>query len=117
MPDRMRSLNEYILTVEVPDVSTTDSAGYVIAPDAGKIVKAYSVTNATTTGTAVLTLSVDGGTDVTQTITIAAGAAGVMDSCVPADNNAVLHGSVIKVISNGGSTNAALARVTLVIRR
>ena len=51
MPDRMRPLNDYFLTVTMADCSTASSV-YVIAPDAGKIIKAFSVTDATTTGTA-----------------------------------------------------------------
>jgi len=115
----MRPLGDYYLTLEVPDVSTPSSAGYVIAPDAGTIVKAWSVIDTgIVTLDAVLTLSVDGGTDVTATITVAAAsAAGTMDSCVPLDNHYVNEGSVIKVISAGASTNASLARITLAIRR
>jgi len=113
----MRTLNDYFLIFYVPDISTTSSTGYVVAPDAGKLIKAYVVTDATTTGDAIVTFSVDGGTAITQTLTIAAGAAGVVSSCAPADNNAVLAGSAIKAISDGGSTNAALGCVVLVIRR
>lgn len=111
------TLLDYALTFEVADVSDTPP-GYVIAPFAGEIIKAYCVVEGTTNGAAVLTLNVDGGTDITQTISIASGGgAGDKDECTPADNNRVEEGSIIKATSDGGGSTAVLGRITLIIRR
>ena len=105
------------LTVRMADISTAGSV-YVVSPYAGTLSKAYSVIDgAIATADAVLTLNVNGGTDITQTITIAysGSAAGDVDSCIPADNNTVAVGNYIKITTNGASTNTVAATITLVI--
>lgn len=112
----MRTLNDYFLQLQIPTLETA-SSGWVVAPDAGKLIKAFVSSAATTDGTPVITFSIDGGTNITQTITMAAAAAGIDYSCVPADNNNVLEGSVIKATTDGAGTTGGLGFVTLVIRR
>lgn len=110
-------LSTKTLAVKMTDVSTAGSV-FVVSPYAGTLSKAYSVIDgAIATADAVLTLNVNGGTDVTQTITIAysGSAAGDVDSCTPADNNTVAVGDYIKITTDGASTNTVAATITLVI--
>jgi len=110
----------YTLNLEVPDISTQNSAGYVGVPIDGYVVKAYSVIAGAITGAdADITLS-DGTTDMTNgviTVANSGSAAGDVDSCTPTANNEVTAGDVIKAISDGASTNAVLVRITLVIKK
>ena len=111
-------LNTVVLTGRITDVSTVGSAAYATSPVAGTLSKIYTVLEGTiATADAVLTASIDGGTDITETVTIAydGSAAGDKDSCTPADNNTVAVGSVIKLITNNASTNAVGACVSFVI--
>ncbi len=112
--------DHYYLHTEVPDISTNTSAGYVVAPHDGYITKVYSaLAGAITVGDAELTVSV-GGTDLTNgviTIATSGSAAGDSDSCTPTGNNKVTAGQAIKIMSNGGSTDAAMARCTIEIKK
>ena len=110
-------LNTKVLTVRLPDVSTASSV-FVVSPYAGTLSKAYSVIDgAIATADAVLTLNVNGGTNISETITIAnsSSAAGVVDSCAPSVHNTVAVGDYIKITTNGASTNTVAATITLVI--
>lgn len=115
----MRSLNDYFLNAYIADVSTAGQI-YVVAPDDGYIVEAYSALNgAITIGNATLTLKI-GGTAVTGgtiTIATAGSAAGDVDSCTPTAANYVTKGSTIEIETDGGSDTAAAVMLTLVIRR
>jgi hypothetical protein len=119
----MRTHNDYFLYCVIPDVSSataTDNAAYVAVPDKGKLIKVFSTIDAAiTVADAELTITCGSQSAVTQTITIAqsGAAAGDVDYCVPADNNIVAEGDVIKIASDGGSTTQAAANITLVIRR
>jgi len=111
-------LNTKLLWGRVPDVSTAGSAALAVSPVAGTLSKIYTVLEgAIITADAVLTASVDGGTDVTETITIAtaSSAEGDVDSCTPADNNTVAVGSYIKLVSAGASGNVVGAPCVFVI--
>ena len=110
-------LNTYTLNVALNDVSTGSSC-FVVAPKAGTITNIHSVINgAITTADAVITANVNGGTNITDTITIAnsGSAAGVIDNCVPSDNNTVAAGNYIKLTTNGASDNAVSAVFTITI--
>ena len=111
-------LNTVVLTARLPDISTASSAAFVVSPVAGTLSKVYTVIHgAITVADATLTANVNGGTDVTNTITVAysGSAAGVVDSCTPGDNNTVAAGNYIKLTSDGGSTDACEATVSFVI--
>ena len=105
-------------TARIPDVSTAGSAAFAVSTVAGTLSKIYTGLEGTiATANAVLTASIDGGTNITQTITIAydGSAAGDVDSCTPADNNTVSVGSIIKLLTDNASTNAIGATVTFEI--
>ena len=109
-------LNTYVLNVSLDDISTASSC-YVVAPKAGTLTRIYSVIDGTIgTADAVITASVNGGSNVTQTLTIANGSnAGIKDDCTPADNNSVGAGQYIQLTTNGASTNSVSAVFSLVI--
>jgi hypothetical protein len=119
-PWNSRFEDYYTLELEVPDLSTENSAGYVAVPIDGYVVKAYSVlAGAVTVGNATITLS-DGTTNMTNgviTVAYSGSAAGTVDSCTPTANNEVSAGDIVKAISNGGSTDACLVRIVLVIKK
>ena len=112
-------LNQYSVECVIPDISTAGSF-FVTAPHAGDIAIWYStIDNAITVGDATLTLEI-GGTLVTgSSITVAqsGSAAGDVDSASPSAANTVTAGQAIEVITDGGSTTACRATVTIVITR
>jgi len=113
-------LNEVQLRIEIADVSTIGSVGYVVSPVAGTLTKVDTVLlGAIATAPAVITANVNGGTDVTVTTSIlhTSSAAGDVDTSTPADNNTVAVGNYIKLTSSGASTNAvgAIAYITITL--
>ena len=111
--------NEYSLTGYLADVSTAGQI-FIVAPDAGEIVKIASVINGT-----IATADVDftakiGGTAVTGgviTATASGSAAGDVDSTVPTAANSVTAGQAIEIETDGASTNTVEAWFTVTIRR
>jgi len=103
------------LNAVISDISGANAV-YFPCPVAGTIVRVDSVVTGDPGAQGVLTTSINGGTNVTQTVIIANGAsAGDRDSCQPADNNVVAIGDAIKVISDGAPSNAVSAFVTISI--
>ena len=108
--------DQFTLVGEIADISAAASS-WVVCPVAATIVAIYTVTNATTTGTALISFEL-GGTAVTGGgLTIAAGAAGIMDTATPTALNILTAGQAIEIITNGGSTNVAKGVVTFVMQR
>lgn len=112
-------LDEYALTVKIPDISTASSV-WVVAPHAGDVSKIYSVIDgAITVGDAVLDPQI-GGVSITDggiTIANAGSAAGDVDSSTPSAANTVTAGQAIEIATDGGSTDAVAAVITLLISR
>ena len=107
------------VTVSIPDVSTA-SSNWIVSPVTGDITNIYSVVDTAIT-VADATLSFElAGTAVTGgdiTIAFTGAAAGDVDSSTPSALNSVTAGDAIEVITDGGSTTASKATVTLVIQR
>lgn len=113
----MRTLNDYFITSAIPDVSAASST-FVVVPDAGRIIKIFAHNKATTTGTAAITFEIDTVACTSAAIShVAASSALKQYSVEPTTTNDVLEGSVIEVITNGGSSNASKMEITYVIRR
>lgn len=103
------------VTVMIEDVSTAGQI-YVAPGFRGKIKKAYSVLNGAITGAdSVLTLKIAGTavTGGTMTIAQSGSAAGDIDSCVPTAANNFTADQAIEVETDGASTGAVQAVVTL----
>ena len=113
----MRTLNDYFLTSAIPDVSTASST-FVNVPDGGRIIKIFAHNKATTSGTAAITFEIDTVACTSAAIShVASGSAGKQYEVEPTSLNDVNEGSVIEVITDGGSTNASKMEITYVIRR
>ena len=110
-------LSSVYLTTTIDDISTASSTGWVVSPVAGTLVQVQTVIDtAITVGDAVLTTTTPAGAvTATHTIATAGSAAGTVDTSVPADNNTIVFGDAIKIVSNGGSTDASKAIVTFKI--
>ena len=112
-------LNETFLTTRIPDISSASSV-WVVAPHAGTIVKIYSVIDgAISAADAVLDPQL-GGTSITGggiTIANASSAAGDVDSSTPTALNVVAAGDAIEIATDGGSTGAVAAEITIVLSR
>lgn len=113
----LRPLPDKYLTVRIADVSTAETV-YVAVPAQAEVVKVYSALGAAiTTADAVLTVSKNGTAMTGGTITIAAASsAGAIDSCEPSAGHQVDAGDYISVATDGGSTGAAPAIITIVLR-
>ena len=109
-------LNTYTLNVALADVSTASSC-FVVAPKAGTISAIHSVIDGTlATGNAVITANVNGGSNISNQITIAnSSGAGTIDTCSPGDNNTVSAGNYIQLTTDGASTNTVSAVFTITI--
>ncbi len=106
------------LTVKMEDISTAKSV-WVVAPFAGLIETIYSViSGAITSADCGLTAELAGvlvtGSGIT--ITQSGSAAGDVDSATPSALNVVAAGDAIEIISDGLSSTAIDAVITLVIR-
>lgn len=115
----MRTLNDYFLTAEIADVSTAGQV-YITAPDNGQIIKIFSVLGGAISGAdAGLTAKINGTAVTGGTITIAnsSSAAGDVDACEPTGANDVIEGDAIEIETDGASTGAVAAGITVVIRR
>lgn len=106
------------LTLKIESISTAKSV-WVVAPFAGAIETIYSVIDGTIT-VADCGLTVElGGVLVTGsgiTITQSGSAAGDVDSATPSALNVVAAGDAIEVITDGLSSSAVDAEITIVIR-
>ena len=88
----------------------------LLAPKAGTISKISSIINGSISGDAVITVNVDGGADIPETLTITNGStAGTIHSCTPGSNNTVTAGQYISLTTNGGSTGIVKAEFTIEI--
>ena len=114
-----RSVDEIVLTGRVADVAAT-TPGYVATPVKGKLVRAYSVVEGTTNGAAVMSFAINGGSALSQTLTIASGAvAGEVDSVEFAQSGSTLvtEGGSISITSDGGGSTTVVGNFFLVIDR
>jgi len=103
------------VTVEIDDVSTAGQK-YVVPGFSGKIKKIHSVLNGTIAiANAVLTAKINGTAVTGGAITIAfsGSAAGDVDSATPSGANSFGQNDAIEIETNGASTNAVAAVVTL----
>ena len=115
----MRTLNDYFLYGNIPDISTADQV-YIPVPDAGRIIKIMSVIDGAISGAdATLTAKI-GGTAVTGgaiTVANSGSAAGDVDSCAPTALNSVVEGDAIEIETDGGSTGTVKVDITVIVRR
>ena len=112
-------LNKAYVNVSIPDISTADSV-WVVSPIAGTISKIYTVIDTTiTTGNATITAEIGGTlvTDSSITIAFSGSVPGTVDSSTPSAANTVTAGGAVEVITDGGSTVASKATVTLEITK
>lgn len=102
-------------SVTFVDISTAGSI-YAVIPFSGTLTKVWTaIDGAITGGDAEFTISIDGTTVSPGTLTIAnsGSAAGDIDSVTPTSSNTASEGSLLKIESNGGSTNAVDAIFSL----
>jgi len=112
-------LDQVVITGTIADISAAASS-WVVSPYAGDIVAIYTVINGTVTDAdAAITFEIGGSAVTGGAITIAysGSVAGTVDSSTPTAANTVAAGGAIEVITDGGSTGAALAVVSIVIQR
>ena len=111
--------SEFSLNAEILDISSAASS-WVVTPWACTIDKIYTVIDtAITVGDATITAEI-GGTLVTGssiTIATAGSAAGDVDSSTPSAANVLTAGQAVEIITDGGSTDASKAQVTLLCTR
>lgn len=112
------TLDNIVMTVTEPDISTAGSV-FMVCPSDAKLVALYSVIDgAIITAPAVVTTEIDGVavTNGTLTITHTASAAGDVDSAVPSAANHITAGGVLEFITSGASGNTVSATYTAVFK-
>jgi len=117
-PQRTSGVGDIIVQTTIANISSASSS-WVVSPFGGDITKIETVIDtAITTGDATITAEL-GGTLVTgSSITIAnsGSAPGDVDSSSPTGANTVTAGQAIEIITDGGSTVASKAVVTITIQ-
>lgn len=106
------------LTVKITDISTGKSV-WVVSPFDGVIEKIYSVVDgAITVADCGLTAEINGTLVTASAITIpfTAAAAGDVGTATPSGANVVTAGQEIEIISDGLSTGAIDAVITILVR-
>ena len=115
----MRTLNDYFISAQIPDISTAGST-FVAVPDGGRIIKIMSVLGgAITSGNAAITFEI-GGTAITNagfTVAHSGSAVGTMDGSIPSALNRVEEDGSIEMITDGNSSGTQTLTVTFVVRR
>lgn len=107
----------FILTAQITDISTAGQV-YIVSPVAAEVVSVSSVINtAITSADATLTVKTAAGTVGTITITQSGSAAGDVDTLAAASNTAVAAGAAVEVETDGGSSTASVAQITVLMRR
>jgi len=109
--------NFVYLNLHIADISTASSS-WVVAPTAGNITKIYTIIDtAITTGDATITAKINTVLVTNSAITISqsGSAAGDVDSSSPSAARTVVAGDKIEILTDGGSTVASKAVVTVVI--
>lgn len=112
-----QSLKKHVLYMKLADISTGSSA-FIVSPVAGTISKISSVIDGAIISFDDIITTKIGGTTVTNggfTIAFADSAAGVVDSNSPTALNTVAIGDVIRVSTDGASTNTVSAQFTIEI--
>ena len=108
-------LKTKLITVKIPDISSASSV-WVVPGFACTVVKISSVIDgAIITVDAVLDPQI-GGTSITDggiTIAFSGSAAGIVDQSTPSAANAVAANEAIEIATNGASTNAVAAVITV----
>ena len=103
------------LTAQIADISTASST-FIVMP-ACTVSNIWTVIDgAITVAAATITFENNAGTALTGgSITIAStgSAAGDVDTCATTANNVFTEGQKLEIITDGGSTGARLARVTI----
>jgi len=109
---------ETVLNVRIDDISTAQSV-WVVSPIAGTIEEIHSVIHgAISVADANLSAEI-GGTAVTGSAIVVAftgSAAGDVDSATPSAANTVTAGQAIEIITDGGSTTAVAADISIRIK-
>jgi len=113
----VNNANYTTLTVEIPDVSTAGSY-FVVNPILGDIYKIYvCIDNAITVANATVSAKISGVAVSGSSVTVAysGSAAGSVFSATPSGANTVATGGAIEILTDGASTTAARAMVTIVV--
>jgi hypothetical protein len=107
----------FILTGQITDISTAGQV-YIVSPVAAEVVSVSSVINtAITTADATLTVKTAAGTVGTITVAYSGSAPGDVDTLAASSNTAVAAGATVEIETDGGSSTASVAQITVLMRR
>lgn len=105
-------------TQKMTGIETPNVTARWIAPFDGAIVKGLCRVSADPGATNTISLKVNGGTAATATIVVATGgAAWDLDTADFANNNVVVAGDRVELITDGGGSNATDAYVDLILQK
>lgn len=110
----------FVLNCLLEDISTASNTVRIAVPYDCTIEKIYSVINgaiATADATISFTANGTGVTNGDITIAFSGSAAGDVDSSTPTANNQLEAGQVIVATTDGASTNAINAMLTIILQR
>jgi hypothetical protein len=112
------ALNEYWLTGQMDDISTPTSHVYFTVPVKSEVISLSAVLDgAIAAANSVLSIYINGILFAdTLTVPFAGSTAGTIATTTTTTSNTIPAGSVVEIRSDGGSTNAIRAYITLGLR-
>ena len=113
-----RSSNEVVLSTRLADVAAASTVCYVVAPVKGYLNRIYSVVEGTTNGAPEISVAINSGSALDQTITIASGGgAGDVDtaSFAPSTSTFVDAGQIISLTTDGAGSTTVVTNFFVVI--
>lgn len=112
-------IDYFILNGVIDDISSSGS-NWIVTPWACTVEKIYSVidTAISTAGAATISFEIDGNavTNAGYDIALSSGV-GEVDSSTPTAANTLTAGQALEMITDGGSTNASKAELTILCKR
>lgn len=113
----LKAANRIAVCTRIADISTPSSS-FVVSPMAGDIIGVYVVLQgAITTADAIVTAEINGVgvAGLSITATYSGSGAGSTFSGTPSGSNTVSAGQAIEIVTDGGSSTAIAADVTILI--
>lgn len=110
-----RPLHDRLYCCQIVDISTADNVSIPIVAD-GELVSWSITLEAVITGTAAMTVEIDGAADSTAAQNLVALAAKTPQTKDIAEGISVRAGQNLEFITDGGSTNTSLATIVAVVR-
>lgn len=116
--DTLNYGDTFAYQLKIADISGANTSELIPAGLAGRIVGVYTTVSGDPGAEAILSAYIDTTAITGGTVTIANGSgAGTIDFATPTALNVMAATNYLKIVSDGGASNAVSAEITLIIRK